>query len=46
MNDLTDDLDSDIPAFNPDPHEELREGYPELMDIGEDWMDIPSENED
>ena len=47
MNDLTDDdRTSDIPAFNPDPHKELREGHPELMDSEEDLIDIQSEDED
>ena len=47
MNDLTDDdRTSDIPAFNPDPHKELREGHPEFMDSEEDLMDIQSEDED
>ena len=37
MNDLTDDdRTSDILEFNPDPHKELREGHPELMDRGVD----------
>ena len=45
MDDLTDnDRTSDMTAFNPDPHKELREGHPELMDCGEDLMDIQSEN--
>ena len=47
MDDLTnDDRTSDIPAFNPGPHEELREEHHELMDSGEDLMDIQSEDED
>ena len=47
MNDLTDDdRTSNILEFNPDPHKELREGHPELMDSGEDLMDIQSEDED
>ena len=47
MDDLTDDeRTSDIPAINPDPHEELGEGDPELMDSGEDLMDIKSEDKD
>ena len=47
MDDLTDgDRSSDIPTFNPDPHGELREGHPELMDSGVDLIDIRSENED
>ena len=47
FDDLTDDdRTSDIPAFNPDPHKELREGHPELMDSEEDLMDIQSEDED
>ena len=46
MNDLTDDdRTSDIPAFNPDPYKELREGHPELMNSEEDLMDIQSGNE-
>ena len=32
--------------LNQIPHEELREGHPELMDSGEDLMDIQSEDED
>ena len=33
MDDLTkDDKTSYIPAFDPDPHKELREGHPEFMD--------------
>ena len=47
MDDLThNDKASDIPAFNPDPHEELREGHPESMDIRMDLKDIQSEDED
>ena len=47
MNDLTDDdMTSDIQAFNPDPHKELREGHPELMNSEENLMDIQSEDED
>ena len=47
MDDLTDDdRTSDIPAFNPEAHKELREGHPELMDSEEDLMDIQSEDED
>ena len=35
MDDLTDDdKTSNIPAFNPDLYEDLREGYLELMDSG------------
>ena len=46
MDDLTDDdRTSDIPAFKPDPNEELRKRHPELMDSGEDLMDIQSEDE-
>ena len=41
-----DDKTSDIPAFNPDLHEELIEEHPELMDSGEDLMNIQSEDED
>ena len=33
---------SDIPAFNSDPHEELIEGHPKLMNSGEDLMNIQS----
>ena len=47
MDDLTDDdRTSDIPAFNPGPHKELREGNPELMDSGEDLMNTQSEDKD
>ena len=47
MDDLSDDdRTSDIPAFNPDPRQELRERHPELLDSGEDLMDIKSEDED
>ena len=47
MDDLTnDDRTSDIPAVNPDPHEEFRKGHPELMGSGEDIMNIQSEDED
>ena len=47
MNDLTDDdRTSDSQAINPDPHKELREGHPELMDSEEDLTDIQSEDED
>ena len=47
MNDLTDDdRTSNILEFNPDPHKELREGHPELMNSEEDLMDIQSEDED
>ena len=47
MNDLTDyDRASDIPAFNPDPHEELREKHPELIGTEEDLMNIQYEDED
>ena len=47
MDDLTDDdKASDIPVFNPDNHEELREGNPDLMGSGEDLIDIQSEDED
>ena len=41
-----DDKTSDIPAFNPDLNEELREGHLELMNSEEDLMDIQSEDED
>ena len=37
---------TDISAFNPGSHEESKEGYYELMDSGEDLMDIQSEDED
>ena len=40
------DRASDIPAFNPDPHEELRKGLPELMGSGEDLIDIHFEDKD
>ena len=47
MDELTDDdRTSDFPAFNPDPHEELIERHPKLMDSGEDLMDIQPEDED
>ena len=47
MDDSTgDDRTSDIPAFNPDPREELREGNSDLVDSGEYLMDIQSEDED
>ena len=46
INDLTDDDRTSIPEFNPDPHKELREGHPELMDSEEDLVDIQSEDED
>ena len=47
MDDLTDDdRMSDIPAFYQDLYEEPREGHPELIDSGEDLMDIQSEDED
>ena len=36
---------SDIPAFNPDLDEELKEGLSELICIGEDLMDIHNEDE-
>ena len=44
MDDLNDDdRTSDIPAFNPDYREELREGHPEFLESGEDLMDNQSE---
>ena len=47
MDELTDDnRTSDIPTFNPDPHEELRKGHTELMDDEEGLIDIQSEDED
>ena len=47
MDDLTDDdMKSDITTINPDPHEELSEAHPELMDNKENLMDIQSEYED
>ena len=35
-----------IPAFNPDPHEELREGHAELMNSLKGLIDIQSEDKD
>ena len=54
MDDLTDDgKTSDIPAFNLNKewnwktsHKELEEGHPELMNSGEDLIDIQSEDGD
>ena len=47
MDELTDDdTTSDIPAFNPDSHEILRKGHPELKDSEKDLMDIQSKDED
>ena len=47
MDDLTDDDKmSDCIAFKPDSHVDLRDRHPELMDSGEDLMDIQSEDED
>ena len=35
-----DDQMLNIQTFNQNPHEEIREGHPELMDSGENLIDL------